>query len=38
LRQHGCDQVQGNLFSQPLPAAAFVDWYRNWTMRPVSLA
>ena len=29
LRQHGCRQAQGNFFSQPLPAAEFLRWYRE---------
>lgn len=29
LRDHGCDQVQGFLFSRPLPPAEFVTWCRN---------
>ncbi len=29
LRDHGCDQVQGFLFSRPLPPDEFVSWCRN---------
>jgi diguanylate cyclase (GGDEF)-like protein len=29
LRDHGCDQVQGFLFSRPLPPDQFVSWCRN---------
>lgn len=29
LRDHGCDQVQGFLFSEPLPPAEFVSWCRS---------
>lgn len=29
LRQHGCDQVQGYLFSHPLPPKDFESWYWN---------
>lgn len=28
LQQNGCNQAQGFFISQPLPAAAFADWYR----------
>ncbi|HYC41989.1 MAG TPA: EAL domain-containing protein [Noviherbaspirillum sp.] len=28
LRDFGCDQAQGFLFSQPLPAQEFASWYR----------
>lgn len=28
LRDHGCDQVQGHLFSKPLAAQEFESWYR----------
>jgi EAL domain-containing protein (putative c-di-GMP-specific phosphodiesterase class I) len=36
LRSHGCSQVQGNLFSQPLPAAEFVNWYHAHSLRQPS--
>lgn len=29
LRQKGCDQAQGYLFSRPLPPAQFETWYRE---------
>lgn len=29
LRRHGCNQVQGYLFSQPLPPTEFEAWYRT---------
>jgi EAL domain-containing protein (putative c-di-GMP-specific phosphodiesterase class I) len=29
LSQHGCDQVQGYLFSEPLPPKAFESWCRQ---------
>lgn len=28
LQDYGCDQVQGFLFSEPLPPAHFASWYR----------
>ncbi|HLO62123.1 MAG TPA: EAL domain-containing protein, partial [Azonexus sp.] len=32
LEQHGCDQVQGFLFSKPLPASEFAQWHRQHSM------
>lgn len=32
LRSHGCDQVQGFLFSEPLPPAEFVSWCRSYSV------
>jgi EAL domain-containing protein (putative c-di-GMP-specific phosphodiesterase class I) len=29
LCDHGCDQVQGFLFSRPLPPDQFVSWWQN---------
>ncbi|PHV31391.1 hypothetical protein CSQ94_21710 [Janthinobacterium sp. BJB312] len=34
LRQHGCDQMQGYLFSRPLAAAAFETLLREGNMLP----
>ena len=35
LTQAGCDYGQGYLFSKPLPAAQFDDWYRSF--QPVTI-
>ena len=33
LRDHGCDEVQGFLFSRPLPTEIFVQWAgRDWSV------
>lgn len=29
LKEHGCNQAQGYWFSRPLPAAEFIQWYRE---------
>ncbi|MNT65686.1 Cyclic di-GMP phosphodiesterase Gmr [compost metagenome] len=34
LRQHGCDQMQGYLFSRPLAAPAFEQLLRQGRMLP----
>ena len=31
LRSKGCDELQGFLFSRPLPADGFVTWFRDWS-------
>ncbi|MDI3323875.1 EAL domain-containing protein [Pontibacterium granulatum] len=36
LTQAGCDYGQGYLFSKPLPAAQFDDWYRSF--QPVTIS
>jgi diguanylate cyclase (GGDEF)-like protein len=35
LRRHGCDEIQGYYFSQPLPIAALLDMLREHRARPV---
>jgi EAL domain-containing protein (putative c-di-GMP-specific phosphodiesterase class I) len=35
LREAGCGEEQGYLFSEALPADAFVDRYQSWEMGPV---
>ncbi|MDH3918393.1 MAG: GGDEF domain-containing phosphodiesterase, partial [Rhodospirillales bacterium] len=36
LRSKGCDELQGFLFSQPLPARDFARWLTSWK-RPVAV-
>lgn len=36
LTQAGCDYGQGYLFSKPLPAAQFDDWYRSFLLVTVA--
>lgn len=33
LREQGCDEAQGYLFSPPLPPDAFVEWLADWQRR-----
>jgi EAL domain-containing protein (putative c-di-GMP-specific phosphodiesterase class I) len=28
LAARGCDQIQGYLYSKPLPAAEFIEWWK----------
>ncbi len=34
LYKNGCDEVQGYLFSQPIPADEFAVWMKAWDARP----
>lgn len=34
LARHGCDQMQGNLISEPLPVQAMADWLRGSAASP----
>lgn len=34
LREMGCDGIQGDIFSQPLPAERFQVWRRNFVLEP----
>ncbi len=36
LRNHGCDMVQGYLYSRPLPADEYVAWLQAWQDQPVN--
>lgn len=38
LRAHACDEVQGYLFSKPLPATDFLQWVRHRQIRVVPAA
>jgi EAL domain-containing protein (putative c-di-GMP-specific phosphodiesterase class I) len=33
LRQHGCDLIQGYLYSRPLPVVDFAPWLLDWQRR-----
>ncbi|MCK9284254.1 MAG: EAL domain-containing protein [Rhodocyclaceae bacterium] len=35
LRAHGCQEIQGYLFSRPLPAVELADWVRDWRREKV---
>ncbi|MBT5368665.1 MAG: EAL domain-containing protein, partial [Nitrospinaceae bacterium] len=38
MRTIGCDQVQGYFFSKPLPVEKFIEFQKEWSPRPYSIA
>lgn len=34
LRELGCDEIQGYIFSRPIPAAEFEGWQKNFSLKP----
>jgi len=34
LRELGCDEIQGYIFSRPIPAMEFEGWQKNFSLKP----